>query len=361
MTGLAVYIHIPYCRTCCPYCDFVRAPVPGGVPEAYTGALRTEIARFEGPARAGSVFFGGGTPSLLSERALGRILDALHRRFEMAGAEITLEANPDDVTPGLADAWKRLGINRVSLGAQHFDDAVLRYLGRRHDAATALRACGHVGARFANWSIDLMFGVPGRGAWDATLARTVELGPPHVACYSLTYERGTPFAARAAEAPDEDEVLARYRAAEAALAGYAHYEVSNFAVAGRMCRHNLTYWRNEAYAGFGTGAYGFAGGARVRNHGDTARYLADPGGKEEVIPLSARECKVETLIQHFRLRSGIGKGYYAARFGADLHADFGGGLDALVGRGLVEETDTHFRPTAEGFYLNNEIGLALLD
>ncbi len=361
MNGLAIYIHIPYCRTLCPYCDFVRAPIPGDVPGVYADALEREIARFDGPGQAVSVFFGGGTPSLLNEHTLARILEALRARFRLTGAEITLEANPDDVTPRQADMWARLGINRVSLGVQHFDDAVLRYLGRRHDAAAGARACGCVAERFANWSIDLIFGVPAWDVWDATLAQAVQLSPPHIACYSLTFEQGTPFERRAADALEDDRVLQLYQAAERVLADRNHYEISNFAQPGRECRHNLVYWRNEPYAGFGAGAYAFIGGARMRNHSDIGRYLADPGGKEEVLQLSPRETKVETLIQHFRLSAGIAKAYYRARFQTDVAADFGARLQGLAERGLVEETETHFRPTAEGVYLNNEIGLALLD
>ena len=361
MNSLAIYIHIPYCRTLCPYCDFVREPVAGGVPGAYIRALCREIDGFDGPAAAASVFFGGGTPSLLEEHSLAAILGALHRRFRLPGAEVTLEANPDDVTPGRVGAWARLGVNRVSLGVQHFDDAALRYLGRRHDAGTALRACGRVAERFGNWSLDLIYGLPGSNAWAATLARALELAPPHIACYALTFEPGTPFQTRAQEAPEDDRVLELYQAAEQALAGYAHYEVSNFARPGFECRHNLVYWRNESYAGFGTGAYQFMDGVRARNHREMKRYLSEPGGKEEAIPLTPREARVETLIQHFRLREGIAADYYKARFGTDLCTDFGPKLDALAARGLIETADTFFRPTARGFYLNNEIGLALLD
>ena len=377
---VAVYLHIPFCRTRCPYCDFVSEAVSGEPPEIYLNALLREISEYpalsrkrmwglqsdqspdaahacssarcarspdraaattEGPqfpyrrdAEPGtlkseqdtccgsdgvvmgadgvrSVFFGGGTPSLLSPRALVRVLDVLRDRFHLTSdAEITLEANPDDVTADLADAWRDVGINRVSLGVQHFDDRVLRYLGRRHNADTARRACAIIAAD---------------------------------------------------DAVGEETWLALYRRAEAALVGYDHYEISNYARSGFQCAHNLVYWRNEEYVGFGTGAYSFLNGIRARNHCVTAKYLANPGEKEEWLPLSEREIRVETLIQHFRLRAGLSKTYYRRRFGGDVREDFGPQCDALIRRGLLIEDAESIRPTQTGFALNNEIGLALVE
>lgn len=309
-----------------------------------------------------SVFFGGGTPSLLSPRALVRVLDVLRDRFHLTSdAEITLEANPDDVTADLADAWRDVGINRVSLGVQHFDDRVLRYLGRRHNADTARRACAIIAGRFTNWNMDLIFGAPLPAAWEHTLAVCAAIAPPHVATYGLTYEPGTPFERRADDAVGEETWLALYRRAEAALVGYDHYEISNYARSGFQCAHNLVYWRNEEYVGFGTGAYSFLNGIRARNHCVTAKYLANPGEKEEWLPLSEREIRVETLIQHFRLRAGLSKTYYRRRFGGDVREDFGPQCDALIRRGLLIEDAESIRPTQTGFALNNEIGLALVE
>ena len=358
---LALYVHIPFCRTLCPYCDFVREPCAGPVPDVYIQALCREIASFSGAPEAKSLFIGGGTPSLLRAAQLERIVTAVGQRFRLCeGAEITVEANPDDVTPDLISAWRDAGVNRLSLGVQSFDDDALRYLGRRHDAAAARRACEAAAAVFENWSMDLIFGVPPVAAWTGTLDACAAFAPPHIAAYGLTYEGGTPFEMRREEAIDEDSSLALYQQAEEALAGYEHYEISNFARPGFACRHNLSYWRNEVYAGFGTAAYSFVAGVRSRNLTDTADYVQAPGAKEEALRLSGEEIRLETMIQHLRLRAGIEKGYYLERFGRALEDDFGGPLESLRRRGLVEEAGGAVRPTSQGFYLNNEIGLALV-
>jgi len=358
---LALYVHIPFCRTLCPYCDFVRESCVGAVPDVYIEALCREIASFSGTPEAKSLFIGGGTPSLLGVSQLERIVSAVTARFRLCErAEITVEANPDDVTPGLLSAWRALGVNRLSLGVQSFDDEALRYLGRRHDAASARRACEAVAAVFENWSIDLIFGMPPVAAWPSTLEACSTFAVPHVSTYGLTYESGTPFDARRGEAIEEDRSLALYQEAEEALGAYDHYEISNFARPGFACRHNLSYWRNETYAGFGTAAYSFVGGTRSRNATDTGAYLESPDTKEEALHLSEAEIRLETVIQHMRLRAGIEKDYYTARFGCSIADDFGKSLTLLKSRGLVEETSDIIRPTAQGFYLNNEIGLALV-
>ena len=360
-TALAIYVHVPYCRTLCPYCDFVKERLPHGeVPTPFIDALCQEIAAFDGPRTAASVFFGGGTPSLFGGDGLRRVLDTLAARFALADAEITLEANPDDVTRERTETWRAAGVNRVSLGVQSFDAACLRYLGRRHDATQAETACHATADAFDTWNLDLIFGAPPVAAWPATLARVQALAPPHIAAYGLTYEAGTPFERRTHEAVDDETALAMYQAAERAFAGYNHYEISNWAKPGHQSRHNLVYWHNGEYAGFGTGAYSYVGGVRARNHTTTDAYLRAPGAKCEALPLDEMEQRVETVIQYLRLRTGLPKAAYAARFGHDVSADFGPYLTALAHRGLLEEGPTHWRPTAEGFYLNNEIGLALV-
>jgi len=359
--AIGVYIHVPYCRRRCPYCDFLSQATPGNAPVEYIDALCREIAAFDGPRAVCSVFLGGGTPSLLEPAGLTRLFEALARHFALADdAEISLEANPDDVTPELADAWRTCGVNRVSIGVQSFDDRVLQYLGRRHDAAGALRACDLVARRFDNWAMDLIFGAPPWDAWAATLARCNALRPAHVSAYGLTYEPGTSFEARQDDAVDDTEWLRLYHEAEQALAGYVHYEISNYALPGRECRHNLIYWHNESYAGFGPGAYSFLYGVRSRNSGDIARYVSRPGEKEERLTLSEREIRMETVIQHLRLREGLARAYYAARFGAEVDEDFGEPLAQLAVRGLVADQGDRIVPTAAGFELNNEIGLALV-
>ena len=359
-TPLGLYLHIPFCRTKCPYCDFLSTPIPDTVPETFVTALCDEISQFKGPAEADTIFFGGGTPSLLDLKALERILEALERRFLFSDPEITIEVNPDDVTPSLVRAWSELGINRVSIGVQSFDDRVLQYLGRRHDAASAHHACEWVSKQFANWGMDLIFGAfPDKG-WETTLNDCQTHAPAHVSTYGLTYENGTPFEQRAGNAIRDTEWLQLYRAADALLAGYTHYEISNFARPGFECLHNLLYWHNESYAGFGPGAYSFLENTRLRNVTDYETYLACPGKKVEALALSDREVRIETVIQHLRLKEGLPRSYYAGRFGVAVEEDFGGELASLQERELIEIIEDRYCPTRKGYELNNEIGLALV-
>jgi oxygen-independent coproporphyrinogen-3 oxidase len=357
-----VYVHVPYCKTLCPYCDFVKVRDTQGVPDAFVDALCKEIAEFNGPADAQSVFFGGGTPSRFSAAQLFRVCNALRARFHFApDAEWTLEANPDDLNPDLLTAILDAGLNRLSLGVQSFDDRVLKFLGRRHKSAPALAACEMVAEHFDNWSLDLMFGAPPLDAWADTLQRAVALAPPHISSYGLTYEEGTPFEKRADRATPEDQMLEMYQQMEAALAHFDHYEISNFALPGRQATHNLVYWQNESYAGFGAGAVSYVGGLRARNHASIERYLADPGGKDETFIISSREERVETIIQHMRLQAGLPRERYATRFGADVMQEFGPELTRLEQRGLLDISESLIQPTPQGFYLNNEIGLELVE
>lgn len=359
-SSLGLYVHIPFCRTRCPYCDFNRVTIDGAVPDAFVAALCREIAEFEGPAVAKSIFFGGGTPSLLDPVALFDIVDAVRARFQVEGAEFTMEANPDDVTPALTAAWEDAGVNRVSLGVQSFDDRVLRFLGRRHDSRTAHHACEQVGATFRNWAMDLIFGAHPVDTWDTTLRSCLAHQPPHVSTYGLTYETGTPFEHLAHSAIEEAVWLGLYREAETRLAEYDHYEISNYARPGFQCRHNLIYWHNEEYAGFGPGAFSFVNGVRAKNADDVQAYIDNPVERAESLELSEHEVRVETVIQHLRLESGLPREYYRQRFGSDVMDDFGGPLDVLQDRGLVVTDAVAIRPTRLGFELNNEIGLELV-
>lgn len=358
---LGVYLHIPYCRTICPYCDFVKTRSRAGVPEVFVDALCREIARYTGPREAGSLFLGGGTPSLLSPAQLGKILSQLQSILAFSDArEWTIEVNPDDVTEEGVRAWRDLGINRVSLGVQSFDPKVLRGLGRRHNDEKARWACGVIGEHFENWNLDLIYGAPPVEAWEATLEETRRINPPHVACYSLTYEPGTPFERRQDRAVDDETSLALFLAAERILSELEHYEISNYARPGFESAHNLIYWHNGEYAGFGAGAYSYYGGVRARNLPDIDGYMRAPGEKTEALELEAWEVKVETLIQYMRLREGMKRSDYERRFGVSVESDFGTAITALKERQLIEEHDGILRPTALGFQLNNEIGFALV-
>lgn len=363
-----IYIHVPYCRVICPYCDFVRARRSGAAPREFANALIHEINRIESDYSIGSIFFGGGTPSMLDPEDFYRIANVLQERFNHDRVEFTIEANPDDVVPALVGAWRDAGVNRISLGVQSFDDDTLAFLGRCHDAEAALRACELVRHAFDNWSIDLIFGarVPGVGEgaaiarFEHDLEQVLAFSPPHVSAYALTIENRTPFARHPGAAVDDDLSLELYRMAHTGLAQYEHYEVSNFALPGWRSAHNQIYWRNEAYLGLGPGAVSYLGGVRSRNHPSIAGYLRAPGRKIESTALSPDEIKVETLIQHFRTRDGIATEYYSSRFGSSIEADFGSALLELRERGLVAREAGRYVPTLHGYELNDEIGLALV-
>lgn len=358
---IGVYVHIPFCRTLCPYCDFVKRPLDAGqVPREFVDALCGEIAGYDGPHNADSVFIGGGTPSLLEPGDLARILDAIAKTFVLDRAEVTIEANPDDVTPSLVSDWQRAGINRVSLGVQSFDDRVLEYLGRRHGADGARKACDAVAAQFENWSLDLIFGAHPLDAWKGTLEECHRLAPPHFSAYGLTFESNTPFGKRANEAVDDEQFLQLCSDIKVRLPEYRRYEISNYAKSNYECRHNLHYWHNDGYAGFGPGAYSYLDGTRARNDSNLDRYLAAPGTKREAFALSPDEQRVETIIQYLRLESGLPKADYAKRFGDSPETHFGKRIQELVDRGLVIADENVLRPTEKGFELNNEIGLALV-
>jgi oxygen-independent coproporphyrinogen-3 oxidase len=245
---------------------------------------------------------------------------------------------------------------------QSFDDDVLKFLGRCHDADTAREACDVVANHFPNWGLDLIFGAKPPERWDASVAECLRFAPPHVSTYGLTYEERTPFWNQRQDAVSDDDSLAQYRHAMDALgeAGYSHYEVSNFARPGFASAHNLLYWRNEEYAGFGPGAVSYLDGVRARNVSRIARYLERPGEKEESLALSVRERKVETLIQHFRTKAGIEKAAYRKRFGCEIDDDFRDAIAALIERELLSADGDRLSPTRRGYELNNEIGLALV-
>lgn len=357
---IGIYIHIPYCRVLCPYCDFVKKRTVGDAPGKFTDALCREIEAFSGSKAVSSIFFGGGTPSLLSPADTERIFDTLNSRFSITDAEISIEVNPDDVTPDMIALWQNVGINRLSLGVQSFDNEVLKFLGRNHDAPKAREACALLTDTFDNWSLDLIFGCKPSNTWEATLEQALNYAPPHISAYGLTYEENTPFWQQRSEALDDDTALEQYRQARAALADYTHYEVSNFARRDRESTHNQLYWRNEAYAGFGPGAVSFLNDTRITNPRSISQYENNPTLDRETDPLTQDEIKLETLIQHFRTKTGITESYYQSRFNEPIEKLFREALTTLLNRGLLTHENNTYAPTQQGYELNNEIGLALI-
>ena len=317
-----VYVHVPFCARRCVYCDFaiaVRRHVPV---EEYLSAVRRELdLRFPegGNWPIDTLYFGGGTPSRLGGEGVARLLDVLSNRITIdPGAEITLEANPEDVTREAAEQWRSAGINRLSLGAQSFDDDVLKWMHRVHDAATICSAVDNArAAGFADFSVDLIFALPNEvpRSWETDVRAALALAPTHISLYGLTTEDGSPLGrwrdrglvSEAAEERYEREYLFAHETLGAA--GFEHYEVSNFARPGHRARHNSTYWKNRPYAGVGPGAHEFNGLERRWNvdaYVEWVRRLsqsADPIGGSEVLDSENREA--ESVYLGLRTSNGL--------------------------------------------------------
>ena len=354
MTGVArpfgVYVHVPFCARRCEYCAFATWTDRHHLMADYAAACVAEVRAAALPP-ASSVFFGGGTPSLLPAELLTAILSAVRRR---AGAEVTVECNPESVSAPLLTAYRAAGVTRVSLGAQSLVPHVLAGLGRAHAPGAVRQAAALVGeAGFGSYNVDLIYGGAGESLsdWRRTLEAVLSLEPrpPHVSAYALTVEPGTPLAADPARHPDDDDQADKYLLAERMLghAGLASYEISNWAEPGHECRHNLLYWSQGDYRGIGCAAHSHVGGRRWWNVRTPERYLRamaegrSPVAGEEV--LGDEERRREALQLALRTRGGVPA--------AALDA---GGLD-----GLVEERDGRVALTAGGRLLANEVALRL--
>jgi oxygen-independent coproporphyrinogen-3 oxidase len=367
-----LYIHFPYCVSICPYCDFDRQATGFGAIPRYVEAVGREIARQ--PRRTvHSVFFGGGTPSLMEPGQVGRLLDAARQHFDLlAGCEITLEANPGECSEARLAGFRAAGVNRLSIGVQSLDDGTLELLGRRHsadEARAAFRAARAAG--FENVNLDLMLGLPGMtvARWLETVDGLIELGPEHLSCYILTVDERVPMGRDVARGrlslPEDDDVADQYLATgeRLAAAGYARYEVSNWARSGRACRHNLTYWRDEPYIGVGAGAAGWIGGRRTKNTPSPRRYIASvaAGAVERV---EEERPDRQTRLRDFlalglRLREGIDPAGFQRRFGCTLAEALGPTLGDLLAAGCLESVDGRLRVAEPSILVTNEILLRL--
>lgn len=374
---LALYVHFPWCVEKCPYCDFnshaVRAE---GIPEAaYLAAL---VADLEAALpqiwgrRVGSIFFGGGTPSLMSPEGLDRLLTDIRMRVQLDPmAEITLEANPGTVEAGRFRDYRAAGINRLSLGIQSFDDRHLQSLGRIHDSREARAAVALALASFEAVNLDLMYALPEQTLAEALadLEAALAYGPGHLSCYHLTLEPNTPFAAKPPRLPDEDTAADMQEAIEARLAaaGYGHYETSAFARAGRECRHNLTYWTFGDYLGIGAGAHGklssHAGIVREMRHKHPAAYLrgaATGDFVQERREVGVAELPFEFMMNALRLTAGVTARLFQERTGLPLEV-VAEHLDLARKRGLLDLDPQRLCPTPAGQRFLNELLQIFLD
>ena len=366
---LGLYLHVPFCVQKCRYCDFCSFASSEAQREAYTEALLSEILHApEDMREVDSIFFGGGTPSLLSENAFSRIFSALQKRYKISrDAEITVEMNPGTVTGEKLSALKSLGVNRVSMGLQSSHNEELSALGRIHTYEQFLDSLSLVLASgIENVNMDLMYAIPHQSvqSFKETLARVIALAPSHISAYSLIIEEGTPFfrERESLSLPSEEEEAEMYALACEMLggAGYRHYEISNYAKEGCLCRHNLRYWQGGDYLGFGLAAHSLYRGERMANTEDFRAYLKDPLSYESREKRDSAAEAEEYLMLGLRTSFGISPTEYRARFGRDLLVEKKEALSLFSKHGLLSASEERLCLTQKGFYLSNTILCELL-
>jgi oxygen-independent coproporphyrinogen-3 oxidase len=372
---LGLYLHIPFCASICGYCNFNRGLHDEDLRRRYVAALEREVRQAADGTPVDTVFFGGGTPSLLEPDEVGRLLTACRESFAMdADAEVTLEVNPETSTEWRLAGFRDAGVNRLSFGVQSFDDAELVRLGRGHSADRARAAVSQArAAGMTNVSLDLMLWLPGQSpaSWQATVDRAIDLGPEHLSLYLLELYPNAPLRETMArerpgdpgawhQAPD-DEAADMYLAGLDQLdrAGFHQYEISNVAQPGWQSRHNLKYWQSGNWRGFGCGAHSTVGGVRWQNVPSTTDYVetVDRGGdvtrgRQALSPDAQIE---EALFTGLRLNIGIDRPSFARRFGLDPWSRYGDTLAPCIGDGLVWARDQRFGLTRQGMLVANEI------
>ncbi len=362
MSGLSVYIHIPFCKHKCAYCDFPSFEGREDMTEAYLYALLSEIKREEATAgkKADTVYIGGGTPSYIPPEFICRIMEELNRKYEIApGAEISMEMNPGTLKEGAAEQYLKAGINRISLGCQSFNDRSLRRLGRIHDEKDILTTYDILkGAGFLNVNLDLISDIPGESITDLerSLKKAVSLEPEHISVYSLIIEEGTELfrqyeKGEVRDFPDEGAQLKNDACIRKTLNenGYDRYEISNYAKSGYECAHNLTYWNRGDYRGFGLGAASLTGNRRFTNTGDMV-YIKHPGEiLTEDRTLSEQEAMEEFFFLGLRKCKGVSE--------MDFKESFQKSIPARFKEVLEDQIKSGFMTLHNGRYFYNEKGL----
>ncbi|HEY5765576.1 MAG TPA: radical SAM family heme chaperone HemW [Candidatus Deferrimicrobiaceae bacterium] len=376
-----IYIHVPFCVRKCSYCDFYSVPASLRWRREYPGLLAREmdllLARFPEEAAAGTdtVYFGGGTPTVLGPETLRGLLSAVRERFSIAaGAEVTTEANPGTVSPGDLTALREGGFNRISVGAQSFSAGTLRTLGRIHGKEEIRRTIRDArSAGFPSVGVDLIFGVPGQtpASWREDLERALALSPSHVSAYALAPEPGTPIHTAIGRGelrmPSDDEVAELYEETGTLLpaAGLSRYEISNFALPGQECRHNLKYWRRDPYLGFGPSAHGLLfprdgapHGLRTENPSSLAEYETSVRKGHppwsETCALTLENAWKESLIFGLRMADGVDLREIEKRIGAPPES-LRGAVDALVASGMLRSEGDRLRLPDRLFFVSNEV------
>ena len=380
---LELYIHIPFCVRKCHYCDFLSAPADEKTREQYTEALCKEIVSYKETAaeyEVSTVFFGGGTPSLLSVQQFEKIIGAIRDTFfkdrnrdigEAGKVEFTVECNPGTLTKELLSCLKQLGVNRLSIGLQSADDAELKLLGRIHSYEEFLESFRLArAAGFDNINIDLMQALPGQTvqSFRDTLQKVIELQPEHISAYSLIIEENTHFyewyGENSDKLPSEDTERDIYKMTQTVLkeAGYVRYEISNYAKSGYECRHNCGYWTGTEYLGLGLGASSYIMETRFEQTNNLAEYLAGYSAEADCAPerkssqrLSKKECMEEFMFLGLRLCNGISRKEFEKRFEADYEAVYGEVTEHLLKQGLLQESGEYLSLTELGRDVSNRV------
>ncbi len=380
--SLGIYVHVPFCISKCPYCDFASVAGQDAPEDMYVGCLLKEldgVARHEGlrDKEVSSIFFGGGTPTIFSPESFSRLLRGIEGVFPVnKHAEVTIEANPDTIDAERLKAFKDAGIGRLSLGVQSLDRVTLKTLGRTHDEEKAIEA--FLSAReagFTNIGVDLIFGVPGQDikAWEDTVSGVLKFKPEHISTYGLTFEKGTPFHGSLTQGmfknrPEEDTEIEMFSIASRMLEDfkYDHYEISNFSLSGHECVHNLRYWSGLDYIGLGVGAHSYfsgraAGlwGMRRWNFRDIGQYMAGIEGqgsaRESQEELTKEEAMIEAMMLGLRMTGrGIDSRDFTLRFGISPEHAFRD-INALCDEGFLIKADDSILLTQRGMLVSDEV------
>lgn len=368
---ISIYIHVPFCAAKCAYCDFASFPNRLRDADAYFDALNAEIESWSDTLKnceIQTVFFGGGTPTIVNPECIVRTLSTLFAHSNVNNnAEITIEGNPGTLNAEKLRAYRRAGINRLSLGAQSMNDETLRFIGRIHTAkqvAEAVSMARDIG--FANLNLDLIYALPGQTLddWRRTLEAAITLKPEHISAYSLIVEEGTEMFRRVAcgecAVPNEDDCINMQRAATQTLAqaGYARYEISNYAKAGFECKHNIAYWRRYEYLGFGCAAHSMFGGRRFANPSDLSAYLAGERRVQEE-NLTLQDAIEETLMLGTRMCEGVSLEKWAREFGFRLERK--PAVQKLEAAGIVRVSNDRLSLTERGMEVQDAVVIALLE
>lgn len=363
--SLGIYLHIPFCKQKCLYCDFNSYAGMETMMDDYCNALKAEIAANSSKEKVDTIYFGGGTPTVLGGERLAELLQKVREKFTLiADCEITAECNPGTIDKDGLRQMYQAGFNRLSIGLQSTDDRTLKQLGRIHsleDFEQCFQHAREVG--FENLSLDLMYGLPGQtvDGWKKTLEKAIAFAPEHLSCYGLKVEEGTPFAMMNLVLPDDDTVGEMYDICVEKLkkAGYERYEISNFAKPGQESRHNLKYWRCDDFLGLGAGAYSCMSGVRYDNVSGVGEYYSAIVEKnsaiEEKFPLSLDDQMSEFCFLGLRTQKGISEDVFRGRFGKEITDVFGDVLKKNLERGTLLLQEGWYRVAPEFLFVSNGI------